>query len=97
MNSSLRQRAAAESPGDGDVEAASASSESVGKMQDDGNDHQDSDGLEPSTSEPAIVEASWRELVYHWFILGWTVRGGTRDHVSVGHQTHSLHAPRSLA
>lgn len=32
---------------------------------------------------PIVVEATWKELVKHWFILGWTAFGGPAAHIGM--------------
>jgi len=41
--------------------------------------------VEDADDEPVddIVEATWSQLVYHWFILGWTAFGGPAAHVGM--------------
>ena len=66
-----------------DVEkAASSSAVSVAEANDNHNDnHNDSD-----EEVEVIVEATWRELAYHWFVLGWTAFGGPAAHIGMYHR-----------
>jgi hypothetical protein len=42
------------------------------------------DSTTDADDEPVdIVEATWSQLVYHWFILGWTAFGGPAAHVGM--------------
>lgn len=42
--------------------------------------HDESD-VQPPT--PAVVEATWKELVKYWFLLGWTAFGGPAAHIAM--------------
>jgi len=42
---------------------------------------QDTNGLPVNT--PVIVEATWKQLIRHWFVLGWTAFGGPAAHVAM--------------
>lgn len=43
--------------------------------------------LEPAEADddkaPVVVDATWGELIRHWFILGWTAFGGPAAHVAI--------------
>jgi chromate transporter len=69
-----------------DVEAPSKPSSSVDFAQNGQQPPLDptatTDGL-PTDSTPIVLEATWKELIYHWFILGWTAFGGPAAHVAM--------------
>lgn len=41
------------------------------------------DASDPQPARPALVEATWKELVKYWCILGWTAFGGPAAHIAM--------------
>jgi chromate transporter len=63
-----------------DVEKAASASAASSAEVDDNDDDIDNEEVD------VIVEATWRELVYHWFVLGWTAFGGPAAHIGMYHK-----------